>query len=192
LNAEASLRDVMAVAESLDRARLAAATPWWRALLLVGYYTLQRRRALFEIPVDNVDLEQGWIDFPPSGNKTSVGPRCRIGADCVVALRPHLVDAHPLVFRRPPDLHRQFRALLKAANVRPSQRHNGQFHKLRRTGVTHTCARGGLAVICDLLGHSSIYLTLRYIDHTQLPAHDTNRLLPQLLDRVPPIERTEP
>lgn len=171
---------------------LAVATPWWKALLLVGYYSLQRRRALFGIPAAHVDFDQAWIDFPPSSNKTSVGPRCRIGPDCIAALREIWPTVGKLIFERPPAVHVEFRKLLKAAGVRPSQRRNGQFHKLRRTGATHACARGGLSVVSTLLGHSSVYVTLRYIDQTQLPAHDTTRLLPQLLDVVPPIERTEP
>jgi hypothetical protein len=41
-----------------------------------------------------------------------------------------------------------------------------------------------MAVVCDLLGQSSIYVTKLYIDKTQLPGHDVTRLLPLLMDEA--------
>jgi hypothetical protein len=167
---------------------LAVANPWWRALLLVGYWTLQRRRALLSIPAANVDLVDGWIDFPPASIKTDTGIRCRIGPDAVAAITALGPPRGLYLFewrRRLQTLHDEFRDLLKRAGVRPSRRRNGHFHKLRRTGATHAVIRGGMAVVCDLLGQSSIYVTKRYIDKTQLPGHDVTRLLPLLMDDVP-------
>jgi integrase len=167
---------------------LGAADPWWRAILLVGYWTLQRRRALLSIPDANVDLAGGWIDFPPSSIKTDDGIRCRIGPDAVAALRAFWPATGGLLFRwetkKLKALHEQFGELLRRAEVRPSVRKNGQFHKLRRTGATHAVIKGGMAVVCDLLGQSSIYVTKRYIDKTQLPGHDVTRLLPVLTDEA--------
>lgn len=176
---------------------LSVANEWWSALLLVGYWTLQRRRALFSIPVANVDLDAGWIDFPPAAMKSAIGIRCRVGADAVAAIRRLAPLDRELLFVWPGDekeRDRQFRALLRRAGVAPSKRKNGLFHKLRRTGATHAVIRGGMVVVCDLLGQSDVYVTKRYIDKTQLPGHDVTRLLPLLVpenvdDEQPPQER---
>jgi hypothetical protein len=166
---------------------LAAANAWWRAILLTGYYTLQRRRALFSIPLANVDLAAGVIEFPPTSIKTHNGIRCRIGADAVAAIRAVWPAEGDLLFTWPggdkKQVYDQFRALIARAGVRPSVRRNGLFHKLRRTGATHCCIRGGgMQVVCDLLAQSGVYVTKLYIDKTQLPGYDTSKLLPLLID----------
>ncbi len=143
---------------------LAAADDWWQAMLLVGYWTLQRRRALFSIPTANVDIEGGWIDFPPSAMKAGVGIRCRIGADAVAAIRRLAPLTGERLFtwgRKGSYLGREFSGILRRAGVPPSKRKNGQFHKLRRTAATHLAARGHLQTVCDLLGHSQVYVGKR-------------------------------
>jgi integrase len=163
---------------------LAVADNWWRALLLVGYWTLQRRRALFSIPVANIDLTGRWIDFPPAAMKAGVGIRCRVGGEAVVAIRHLAPCGDGLLFHWTNEdrIYSEFREILRRAGVRPSQRKNGLFHKLRRTGATHAVIRGGMRVVCDLLGQSDVYVTKRYIDKTQLPGHDVTELLPMLMD----------
>ena len=154
-------------------------------LLLVGYWTLQRRRALFSIPTANVDIEGGWIDFPPSAMKAGVGIRCRIGADAVAAIRRLAPLTGERLFtwgRKGSYLGREFSGILRRAGVPPSKRKNGQFHKLRRTAATHLAARGHLQTVCDLLGHSQVYVGKRYICKELLPGHDATALLPQLMD----------
>lgn len=172
---------------------IAAADDWWRALLLLGYWTLQRKRALFGLPIRNVDLESGMVEFPASAIKNRGGLRCKVGDDAIAAIKKILVHCTKKqvhcstnLFTWAHDQHTlnlQFDALLDAARVPRSRRKKlNKFHKLRRIGATHAVIRGGMSVVCDLLGHSSIYVTKRYIDTTQLPGHDVTRLLPCLTD----------
>ncbi len=165
---------------------VAAASPWWRALLLVGWWTLLRRRSLFEIEPADVDYAAGWIDLPPSALKNGVAKRVRVGRDALDALGAISGPPRRRVFEwrhNPKRLDSEFRSLLAAAGVAPSRRRNlNLFHKLRRTAATHAAIRSGLAVVCDLLGHSERYVTERYIDTSLLPGHDATAILPSLTD----------
>ena len=150
-----------------------------------------RRRALLTIPADAVDLAGGWIDFPPSSIKTNDGIRCRIGSDAIAAIRPLAMSTIGICFDATPIASAANSALLQSAGVPASYRDNCHFHKLRRTGATHAVIRGGMAVVCDLLGQSSIYVTKKYVDKSQLAGHDVTRLLPLLMDESAFQERSQ-
>lgn len=156
---------------------------WWRAILLVAYWTALRRSSLLRLRPCDIDLQTGWLTAPGSSIKNRTGKRFRLGADCLAALRVIWNPARPLIFpvtnaRR---IHPDFRALLKAANVPPSTRlSNTQFHKIRRTVATLTAVRRGLHSACDLLGHSTTEMTRRYVDSSKLPGNDATEFLPVL------------
>src|SRR5690606_9377990 len=61
-----------------------------------------------------------------------------------------------------------------------SRRTLNQFHKLRRSVATITAVNRGLAAASELLGHSSIEVTRRYVDPSRLPGSDFTEVLPVL------------
>lgn len=156
---------------------------FWKAILLVGWYSGLRRRSLFSIRPGDVDLQNGWIRIPPNAMKTGVGKRFRIGADAVEAVKKIFSPTRPYLFTgnlRSGSGLSQFATILKNAGVAPSKHHLGAFHKLRRTTATHVAAAAGLAAASALLGHSGPDLLKRYVDPTYLVGNDATEFLPTI------------
>jgi len=70
-----------------------------------------------------------------------------------------------------PTLNKGLRKILKRAELPASSR--DLFHKFRRTFATHVHVEGGIGLAQEFLGHSTVALTKRYIDKSQLP--ETNQ-----------------
>jgi integrase len=179
------LSQIVAAARSIDRPPIGGipVREYYPALILVGWYTALRRRSLAEIRSVDVDLAGGWVNVPGSQIKNGHGMRLRIGADAIEAVRAIFDVERELLFARPRDLstwNDHFRAIVAAAGVPPSRRANGLFHKLRRTTVTHTAAIKGMAAAVALAGHSTQYVTERYIDPRFMPNSDATAWLPPL------------
>lgn len=161
---------------------------WWRAILLVAYWSALRRGSLLELRPADVDLQSGWLNVPGSAIKNKSGKRVRLGADCIEALRsiwdpqrPRLFPLNTSLQIDSSELSDDFSAILEAAGVPPSTRlSNTQFHKIRRTVATMTAIRRGLHAACDLLGHGSTEMTKRYLDPSKLPGNDATEFLPVL------------
>lgn len=181
-----SLRELTRIIESAGQAALPPhngipANDFWPALLLVGWYTGLRRRALFSIQTTDVQLGEGWIYVPACAMKHAVGKRFRIGPDAVTAIRRIWDRTRPVLFPRHPKsaiVDSQFKQLLDTAQVPPSRLRNCHFHKLRRTTATHVAAAAGLAAASALLGHSGPELLKRYIDPTYIVGNDATEFLP--------------
>ena len=58
-------------------------------------------------------------------------------------------------------------------------------HKVRRTFATEVAAREGLEAARDLLGHSSLQVTARYVDESKLPRRSQRDILPRPVARQP-------
>lgn len=159
------------------------APAYWRAILLVCYWTALRRGSLMKIRTADVNLEQGTLYVPGSQMKNGRGKMFHLGSDAVAAIRVIHDPERELLFPSPGDLKTlsdQFRSIIAAAGVPKSRRHNGLFHKLRRTTITHTAARAGMPAAIALAGHSSQYVTERYLDPSFLPDHDATAWLPSI------------
>ena len=183
---------------SLDElARLIAATPrlekpaiggvaapdYWRALLLVGYWTALRRSSLLRLKPEDLDVN-GWLDVPALAMKNGHGQRFRLGQDAIDAVAK-ILGPRPHIFPKLSDggaLGEHFRALVDLAGLPRSRHKRGLFHKLRRTSITHTAARAGLAAAIALAGHSGPYVTERYLDPRFLTGNDATQWLPRLPD----------
>lgn len=157
---------------------------WWRAILLVGWWTGQRRGALLKLRRADVDLATRCVEFPASITKTGRGRRYRLGADAVEAVSAIWQPERELLFPWPftmKGLSLHFALIVEAAGVPASKRRTlTLFHKWRRTVATHVAARGGLSAAVDILDHSSPRVTERYLDRTMLPGRDASRYLPPL------------
>ena len=160
------------------------ANKWWRAFLLVAYWTGLRRGSLLKLRRTDVNLDSGWLHVRPTGIKTRRGKRFRLGPDAIAALREIWLPEREHVFPWygcPNSTRLYFRRILQSAGIQPSQRRSmNQTHKWRRTVATIAAQRGGLAAAVALMGHSGEEMTRRYIDPTKLPGNDATQLLPAL------------
>lgn len=157
---------------------------FWRALLLVCWYTALRRGSLLKLRRQDVNLDAAELYVPADKMKNKRGKRFKLGPDAVEAIRRlHEGAEEEALFPWPygiGSLGDHFRRILDAAGVPPSHRNNGHFHKLRRTCASFAAANGGMSAAIALLGHSSEYVTLRYLDPRMLPGNDATKLLPPL------------
>jgi integrase len=157
---------------------------WWGALLRVGYYTALRRRALFGLTWADIDLEAATITTPAAIMKTRQGQKYAIGPDAVDALWAIELPRRELVFPREIEcfkkVYRDFDAILNAARVKGSTSNSPHFHKLRRSVATLVADAKGVHAAAELLGHSSDFITRRYIDRSQLSGLDFREVLTPL------------
>lgn len=149
-----------------------AMSPEWRAMLVTAVKTGLRRGELLALRWKDVDLEtkrlvvrrnliDGRFGTPKSGKNREV-PLC----DTVVAeLREHRHLRSELVFcredGRPLNPHDVLAALHDTCD-RAELRHIG-LHTMRHTFASHLAMRGvPMQVIQELLGHSTLVMTMRY------------------------------
>lgn len=159
------------------------APKYWKAILLVCWYTGLRRGALLKIKPSYLELDQRWLYVPAGCMKNFVGKRYRLGQDAVDALREIYDPTRSEVFGEPATncrLNEQFQMILELAKVPPSRHFLNHFHKLRRTVATHTAVKMGLAAASALLGHGTGDLLKHYIDPTFTVGNDSTEWLPPL------------
>lgn len=160
---------------------------WWRAFLLVGYYTALRRGALLRLRRQDVNLATGWIDVPPHFMKNRRGKKFRIGPDAIEAVAnicprtdsrtdPRALFPWPL---ERSTINHHWKRLLVRAGL-PTGRRQGP-HKLRRTTATMVAVEAGMHAAMSILGHSEEYMTMRYVDPSKLPGADATKFLPPLI-----------
>ncbi len=165
-------------------------TLWWQAILSVAFYTAIRRRSLLELRMEDVDLDAALIVVRGKSMKNRRGRRFRIGPDCVAVLRAIWEPKRDLLFPCTAGrLNHHFKWFLKIAKIPASTAHASQFHKMRRTTATLAAIHGGTRAACELLGHSSEQMTMRYLDTSKLPDSDVTTFLPMLLPQTPDEER---
>ena len=158
---------------------------YWRALLLVAYWTALRLGSLLTLRMDDVDLDTGWLYVRPDNSKNRRGKRCRIGADAVAAVAAISRPTRELLFEWPHNgatIHNHFRRLQRAAGIPDSPLRAQRFHKMRRTAATLAAVRSGLAAAVALLDHSGPEVTKRYLDPSKLPGCDATEYLPMIGD----------
>lgn len=181
------LARIIDASRQIERAPIGgvAANKFWPAILLVCYYTALRRGSLVKIRIDDMDLERGTLFVPGSQIKNGCGKIFHLGADAIEAIQEILKPDRELLFPSPAELKSlgdHFNAIVAAAGIPKSRRPNGLFHKLRRTTITHTAVRAGMAAAISLAGHSSDYCLKFYVDPSYLPDHNSTGWLPSLND----------
>lgn len=184
--------DVADVGKLVDATRTFAGRPWpgvvpldafWRALLLVEWWTGLRIGSLLQIQQDHVSLQTGWLYVPPQSAKNAHGKKYRLGDDAVAALKGIWRPRRELLFAWPYQrrmVWRHFRQLQQAAGLPDSQLANSRFHKMRRTVATQAAISSGLPAAIALLDHSGREVTRRYLDPSKMPGSDATEYLPQL------------
>lgn len=138
---------------------------WWRALLLLLYYTGARIGAAMQLEWEDIDLDAGHVLFRAETQKQFADQRFRLPADAVAALRdiaqPRRQIVFPWVYTNT-MLYYRLRYLLKAAGL-PADRRS-KFHKIRRTSASLLKSVGGDPT--QHLGHSSPKVTAGYLDQS--------------------------
>lgn len=162
-------RDRTLTAEECRRLLIACEPePHLRRFVLLMLHTLQRPVAIFDLRVEQVDLERGRIDFLPPGEVQSFKRRPVV--PITATLRPELENAiaesntgHILEYGGKPirSVQRAFRTAARRAGltgVHP--------YVLRHTGATLLAAAGvPLRQIAGMLGHSEQRTTELYAKH---------------------------
>lgn len=155
---------------------------WWPALLLFELSTGVRITATMRTPLANLDLERGEVLVPAWAQKQRADQRFDLLPGAVAALRRLAPWERRLAtifgdWTKDPGGHwntlrRGLRRLMVAAGLYASLREippgKHAFHKLRKTFATRIAAAGGKHVACELLGHSGLAVTERYLDPRQL------------------------
>jgi len=165
---------------------LAACPPVpWRALVLTAVHTGLRFNELVALEWDAVDLDQatlqvlrgevqGHVDAPKNNRFRTVP----LTSDVVAALRA-LPRDQQRVFTNKGRSIKYPTALKMLTNVcHIAGIPHASWHAFRHTFATNLCARGAyLKSVQDLLGHSTINMTMRYTHPVQDVLRDTVNLL---------------
>jgi integrase len=172
--------------EEADRL-LAGSDGEWRTMILVALRTGLRQGELLALRWQDVDLiagrllvrqnvVRGKIGTPKSGKPREIA----LGDEVRAALKSHRHLRGPLVFCDV-DGHMLTKGELKSPLVnacrRAGLRHVG-WHKLRHSFASHLAMRGApLKAIQELMGHSTIQMTMRYAHLAPEVARDAVKLL---------------
>jgi integrase len=156
---------------------------WWRALLLVLYYSGIRVAAGLLIRVQDLEwTDSGAILFVPAEHqKQKADQRFNLPKDVADALNAIIGNRTGQVFRWQRGmmtLNNRFRQMIEAAEIQPGRGACPLFHKVRRTSATQVAAKLGRAAACDHLGHSAMSVTERYLDPTKIPRIRAADVLP--------------
>jgi integrase len=174
--------------EEADRL-LAAVDAEWRTMVLVALRTGMRMGELIALRWQDMDLVAGKVTVKQNAVKGRLGTpksgkarEIALSNDTIAALKAHRHLRGPLVFCRMDGRmlkytelrHPLWRACRKAGL------RSVQWHALRHSFASHLVMRGvPLKAVQDLLGHSTIQMTMRY---AHLAPHVTREAV-NLLDR---------
>lgn len=163
---------------------------YWLALLHVAYETAARRSSLLAIRLADVDLKHATVYIAGADMKDHDGQGYQLSHGAVQAIgrianprREFLfyTDQSVKVAAFANRVDRDFKKIIAAAGLDPGRgRGLNLLHKIRRTAATQIAIRSGIAAAAMLLGHDSEYVTIRYVDKTQLPRRDGGSHLPPL------------
>lgn len=162
---------------------------WWPAALFVLYETAIRRRSLLMIRTDDVDPVEGVLYVRGEDMKDAEGQEYELSPLAVQAISRIMPPPRTYLFRSDDSVRaeafanritRDFRKIVASAGVRPSRSRLGLFHKIRRTTATRLAAVCGMSAVASLLGHSTEYVSTRYVDRSQLPRRGAADVLPPL------------
>jgi len=145
-------------AQRLDKA-LGNAGPWLRAFTLMALNTGARRGELWQLKWG--DISKGMMTIHGKGAKSGQTRHIPLNQTALDALREWRGDVIPIptmeVFGHK-WLDKSWKTLMKRAQIE-----NFTFHCTRHTFASRLVMKGvALNTVRDLMGHSSIEMTLRY------------------------------
>lgn len=153
---------------------------WFAALLRVAYNSGARVTTLMSLRWDWLDIPSATLVIPPIVQKDDEGATVKLLPSTLDALQLLRSEEERIFGHWPYDTcGRQFRALNRVlrkcivlAGLRGSMAQvtsRDLWHKLRRTFATAIYAESrDIEMVREMLGHSSIQITLRYIDKSKI------------------------
>jgi integrase len=149
---------------------------WWPAMILTLYDTGLRIGAALKIKAEELDLEAGLVRVRAEDQKHKADQFFHLHEDTRNALWLIGADRRELVFNVPnpvafkTTMYAQFNRILKAAGLYKGEG-GDKFHKIRRTSATCLADATSPAESQKHLGHSSMSVTMRYLDFTKIRSH---------------------
>ena len=171
------------VSHEEETAYLAVAHPLLRDVALLILETGMRPEEIFTIRQENIHLDRSYL-FVPSGKTRFARRNVPLTEKAMVALRRRIAKAHgPYVFPHRHDAERPVTTVSKAhddalreAAIAPRFR----LYDLRHTFGSRTAMAGvDLPTLKELMGHSHISTTLRYVHPTPEHKREAVRKLEQ-------------
>jgi integrase len=151
------------------------------AMITLIFYTAIRRRTACELRYADLDVAGRKLTVRADSMKGRRGKRFALPQAAVEPLLRILDPPRALLFPiTPAHFTKQFRAIRAASGLAPSVHRAGLAHKVRRSAATHATIVAGVRDACEMLGHSSEYVTKLYIDPSMLPDQQTGMKLPTL------------
>lgn len=176
-------------ARDVERLVLAAPPGVWRTMILFAVYTGLRANELLALEWKHVDVErrfatvsQGEVEGHVDSTKTERIRRVPLSPEVLEALA-HLPRTSARVFPMPSLRHPYHHALdaLRAISTRAGIEPPVTWHVLRHTFATLALAGGApLTVVRDVLGHTTIEMTNRYVHAATAMLHMATDALPRL------------
>ena len=187
--------DLAAIVEAASRRRgtvgSVQASVFWKAVVMVQISTGIRIRAQLSLPVSDYDRDRQELRAPAELQKQRRDQWMQLlpsAAESLEALAPW-DRGLPTLFGdwpfdgggRPDCLRRHLKKLLVEAGLYssvkeiPPYRHT--WHKFRRSFATQVAASAGKDTARELLGHSTLSVTERYLDRRQLPRPSVTELI---------------
>ncbi len=145
------------------------ASVWWPAFILTLYDTGLRFNALMVRPTSDLN-DDGWLTIDAADQKQRKAQTFKLHGDTLRFLRAmkpvDRLHLFPWPYSSKHMIRNSYRAILSAAGLPTSKR--DLFHKLRRTSATAVAVASDENSARDHLGHSSLSVTRRYLDHRQI------------------------
>lgn len=167
---------------------------WWPAFLLTLYDSGLRVRAVLQLRTQDFNLETGELIARAETQKQLADQIFRVHDDTLKAVKATNPQFREFVFNHPnynqnrTILYRSFDRILKVAGLPTTAR--DKFHKVRRTSASllANALGGDEAAAMKHLGHSSMQITLGYLDPRKITKTvGAADLLPR-----PPVSHDEP
>lgn len=137
-----------------------------RGPIILGLHTGMRKSEILGLRWQEVDLDRGVINLPASRTKDADDREIPINAVAREALelaQVNRVDGSDLVFHKPDGSNLGLIRKAWLTACRDAEISDFRFHDLRHTFATWLVQAGvSLQVVGEILGHSSIYMTMRY------------------------------
>ena len=173
-----------------DRLIAAAEPGMWRAMVTVALRTGMRRGELFGLRWQDVDLEAGRVTVAQASVRGNTGPTKNGKVRTVPLTRDAIAALQTVKADREIVFHAKGKVLTRGLTKWPlwracegAQLERLQWHALRHSFASHLAMRGvAMRVIMELLGHSTMAMTLRYAHLSPSSLTDAVALLdgPQL------------
>jgi site-specific recombinase XerD len=146
---------------------------WWQGVLMLCFSFGPRIKSLRYLPTANLDLVRGEVLLPAGWHKGRKEQRRDLFPSCTAIwqkLDPagrgleFVLDDWPYTIRTLTEHFKQVHVLAGLVEKVDGVPDHWLWHCIRKTVASEIYAVAGIHVACEVLGHSSIEVTKRYID----------------------------